>query len=71
MEQTNTKQECIYRYDITGKLVGIQEVSGWSIEEVKRLVLAIQKRGDGSWASTKKLSGQGEVGEQNEANEAD
>jgi len=46
----------IYRYNQSGELVGVQDVSAWQDDEVKQLVLAIQKRGDGSYAALKERS---------------
>uniref|UniRef100_A0A6H2A3V8 Uncharacterized protein n=1 Tax=viral metagenome TaxID=1070528 RepID=A0A6H2A3V8_9ZZZZ len=46
----------VHSYDQSGELMGIQNVSDWPDEEVKQLVLAIQKRGDGSYAALKERS---------------
>ena len=52
----------IYRYNLSGELLGVQDVSDWSDEEVKQFVIAIQKRGDGSCAALKERSeGQNEA----------
>jgi len=57
-----SKYRDIHRYNQTGELVGVQDVSDWQDDEVKQLAVAIQKRGDGSYAALKKRSGR-----QNEA----
>lgn len=49
-------RKCVYRYNINSELVGIEDVNNWPKEEIIQLVQAIQKRGDGSWASMKNLS---------------
>ena len=49
----------ICRYNLSGELLGIQDVSDWSDEDVKGLAVAIQKRGDGSYAALKERSKQG------------
>ena len=46
----------ICRYNLSGELLGIQDVSDWSDEDVKGLAVAIQKRGDGSYAALKERS---------------
>ena len=46
----------IHRYDQSGKLVGVQDVSDWSNEQIRDLAMAIQKRGDGSYAALKERS---------------
>ena len=46
----------IHRYNQSGELMGVQDVSDWQDEEVKDLVIAIQKRGDGSYAALKERS---------------
>ena len=52
----------ICRYNLSGELLGVQDVSDWSDEEVKQFVIAIQKRGDGSYAALKERSeGQNEA----------
>jgi len=45
----------VYRYDISGEMIGIQNVNDWQDDEIMQLVQAIQKRGDGSWASMNKI----------------
>jgi len=49
----------ICRHNLSGELLGIQDVSDWSDEDVKGLAVAIQKRGDGSYAALKERSKQG------------
>ena len=45
----------IYRYNLSGKLIGMQDIDGWPDDEILQLIHAIQKRRDGSWASTKEI----------------
>jgi len=51
-----SKHRDIHSYNQSGELMGIQNVSGWQDDEIKQLVLAIQKRGDGSYAALKERS---------------
>ena len=52
----------ICRYNLSGELLGIQNVTDWTNEDVKAFVIAIQKRGDGSYAALKERSeGQSEA----------
>ena len=51
-----SKYRDMHRYNQDGELVGVQDVSGWTDEEVKGLAIAIQKRGDGSYAALKERS---------------
>ena len=46
----------IHRYNQSGELVGVQDVSDWSNEQIRDLAMAIQKRGDGSYAALKERS---------------
>ena len=46
----------VYRYNMSGELIGIQGVNDWQDDEITLLIQAIQKRGDGSWASMKEIN---------------
>ena len=45
----------IYRYNLSGELIGMQDIDDWPDDEILQLIHAIQKRGDGSWASMKEI----------------
>jgi len=49
-------RKCVYRYNINGELAGMEDVNDWRKEDITQLIQAIQKRGDGSWASMKELN---------------
>ena len=62
MRLDKLKHMDIHRYNLSGELLGIQDVSDWTNEDVKAFVIAIQKRSDGSYAALKERSeGQNEA----------
>ena len=48
---TTDDRVSVYRYNASGELMGIQDVTDWTIGEAEDLIQAIQNRSDGSWAS--------------------
>ena len=46
----------IHRYNKDGKLMGVEDVTYWTDDEIKQFAASIQQRGDGSYAALKERS---------------
>ena len=60
-DNINQERKCLYSYNLSGELIGMQDVQDWPPEEVSRLIVAIQSREDGSWASMKLIKSENEA----------